>query len=329
MAHRQTYREEPATPTTATSSSPAPAINPLHCVRNYDLHDERDTQQIADDSVAFLRIFSQCLQRFRAQVDEFAHVDQTSPQTNDAETSGNNPTKVTIAPINDTKPDEPSSATEQDDSLTWQSTQTPKLCGQCESIRARHPNMAPEPHTVNIDRTPPCPDDLYLDRLFPENVNTATEAPNPPPPPRGNHATKYLKIPWTYTVVESGKGNSHPESPPPIVDDNGNEPSESETMKSTYQKTSQPTEDTQKIEHIEREISTAIFQATLPRHPKLGLAIPNNEQVIRTADLWTYPAHTSQNTAQTPLDTGNHRHPHSSPEKQVELPTASSKRKKR
>jgi hypothetical protein len=224
MAHRQTYREGPATPTTATSSSPAPAINPLHCVRDYDFHDERDTQQIADDSVAFLRIFSQCLQQFKAQVGEFAHVDQSSPQTNDAKVPDNDPAKVTITPVNDMRLDEPSLATEQDDSLTQQPAHTPKLCRQCESSCTRHPDMASEPQTVNIDRTPLYQDDLYLDRLFPENINTVARAPSTPPPPQENHITEYLKTPWTYTVVESGKGNSHPESPPPIVDDNGNEP---------------------------------------------------------------------------------------------------------
>ena len=81
MVHRQTYREGPATPTTTTSSASASATNPLHCVRDYDFHDAWDTQQIADESVAFLRIFSQRLQRFKAQVSQFAHVGQPSPQT--------------------------------------------------------------------------------------------------------------------------------------------------------------------------------------------------------------------------------------------------------
>ena len=126
--------------------------------------------------------------------------------------------------------------------------------------------MAPGPLTINVDRIPPYPDDLHLDRLFPEMEDTsiAAEAPNPSSPLRGNYVTKYLDIPWMYTMVESGKGNSHSESPPPIVDDDsdkpsdGNDdvnttnnqrpaPSESKTTKPTYQKTSQSTGDTQKI----------------------------------------------------------------------------------
>ena len=124
----------------------------------------------------------------------------------------------------------------------------------------------------------------------------AAEAPNPSSPLRGNYVTKYLDIPWMYTMVESGKGNSHSESPPPIVDDDSDEPSdgnddvnttnnqrpapsESKTTKPIYQKTSQSTRDTQKIAPTKQEISTTIFQATLLRQPRLGLAMSNKEQV--------------------------------------------------
>ena len=82
---------------------------------DYAYQDNRDTQQVADDSIAFLRTFSLRLQPFRAQVGEFAYVDQSD----DAETMNNGPVKITTTTTDSTKPNESSSspADEWGDSL--------------------------------------------------------------------------------------------------------------------------------------------------------------------------------------------------------------------
>ena len=77
MAHHQKNCEGHTTRTNtiATDAIRSSPSNPLHCVREYNLSQEQDTQRIADETVTFLRHFSQRLQRFRAQVGEFASVD--------------------------------------------------------------------------------------------------------------------------------------------------------------------------------------------------------------------------------------------------------------
>ena len=154
MAHRQSYREGPAHSITAISSTPTPATD---CDEDYMYQDNRDTQQIADDSIAFLRTFYLRLQQFRAQVGKFAHADQFSPHTDNTEMSDNDSIKPTTTTTNDTKLNEPLPANEQDDSSDEHPTYTPKLCGQCESSRAEPPNIPPQSPTTQTDQTPPCP----------------------------------------------------------------------------------------------------------------------------------------------------------------------------
>ena len=152
MAHRQSYREGPAHSTIATPSTTTPIID---CNEDYTYQDNRDTQQIADDSIAFLRTFSLRLQRFRAQVGEFAHVDQPD----DIETSDNGPIKVTNTTADDTRSNGSSSplANKQGDPPVKQLTHAPRLCEQCESSRAELMDIPPQSPTTETNQTPPCP----------------------------------------------------------------------------------------------------------------------------------------------------------------------------
>ena len=109
MAHRQKFREGHTTRTTTITNdairfSPS---NPLHCVREYDLSLEQDMQRIVDETVTFLRHFSQRLQRFRAQVGEFASVDDQPLRTSRHETQAACSSKVTTTPVNDVELDTP------------------------------------------------------------------------------------------------------------------------------------------------------------------------------------------------------------------------------
>ena len=197
---------------------------------------------------------------------------------------------------------------EQDDSLIEQLTHTPKLCGQCESSRTALLDVAPQPPTTQMDRTPPYPDDTYPDRPFPEDTYITIGAYSPLSSLRRTYVAKYLDIPWTYAAIGSERGNSHPDGPPLIVDDDSDESNDDinptnnqrpasykpETTRATYQEISQPTGDTQKTAHTEQEIPTTIFQTTPPRRPRLGFAISNKGQAKRTTSLWTYSKDTPQ-----------------------------------
>ena len=305
MAHRQSFREGPAHSTAATPSTPTPIMD---CDEDYAYQDNRDTQQIADDSIAFLRTFSLRLQRFRAQVGKFAYVDQSD----DMEMSDNGPIKVTTTTTDDTRPDESSSspADERGDSLNKQSARTPKLCGQCESSRSGLPDITPQSPTTQIDRTPPCPDDTYPDHPFPEGTCVTIGAYSPPSSLQGTYVAKYLNIRRTYATIGSERGSPRPNDPPFIVEDDSDElnngtnptdnqqpaPHEQETTRTAYKETSQPTGDTQKTAHIERETPPLIHQTTRPSgRPRLGFAIPSKEQTKHTTDLWAYSTDTTQN----------------------------------
>ena len=180
MAHRQTYREGPAHLTTTAPPTPTPIVD---SDEGYAYQDNRDTQQVADDSIAFLRTFSLRLQRFRAQVGEFAYVDQSD----DAETMDNGPVKITTTTADSTKPNEPSSSTANGwgDSLDEQPACTPKLCEQCEPPGAELPDTTPQSPATQIDQTPPCPDDTYPDHPFPEGTRVTIGVRNPPSSLRG------------------------------------------------------------------------------------------------------------------------------------------------
>ena len=146
MAHLQSYRKGPAHSTIAT---PSATTSIMDCNEDYTYQDHRDTQQIADDSIAFLRTFSLRLQRFRAQVGEFAHADQPD----DIETSDSSPIKITTTTTDDTRSNESSSppADKRGDPPIEQLAHAPRLCGQCESSRAELTDIPPQSPAIETD----------------------------------------------------------------------------------------------------------------------------------------------------------------------------------
>ena len=300
----------PQNHSTATSSTPTPVMDHDG---DYTYQDNRDTQQVADDSIAFLRTFSLRLQRFRAQVGKFAYVDQPSSHTDDMVISDDGPIKKMTTTVDGTKPNEPLPADERDSSLDEQQVYTPKLCGQCESSRAELSGAATQLLTAQTDRTPPCPDDMP-DHPFPEDTYVTTRACNQPPPLQGIYVAKYSNIPWAYATIKPERDNPRP-SDPPMIDDGDDDgtndginptvnkqsaPYETENTGTTYKKTLQPTEDTQKTAHIVQEIPITIHEATPPGRPEMGFATPSKEQTRHTTNLWTYSTDITQNYGAKP-----------------------------
>ena len=268
--------------------------------------DNRDAQQIADDSVAFLRTFSLRLKRFRAQVGEFAHANQSSSHTDNTEMSDNDFTKPTTTTASDTKLNESLPADEQDDSLDEHPTYTHKLCGQCEPSRAELPDTTPQSPIIQTDRIPPCPDDTP-DHPFPEDTYATTRTYNTQPSLRGTYIDEYLKR--TYATVRLERDNPHLHDPPVVVDDNGGDaddefndginptvnqqpaPYEPETMKAIYEETLQLTGDTQRTTHTKQKI----HKTTPPGQPGPGSVTPSREQTKHTTNLRARPIDITRN----------------------------------
>ena len=296
MAHRQSHRKGPAT------TVPPPSTTAKDHEEEHTYQDNRDAQQIADDSVAFLRTFSLRLQRFRAQVGEFAHA---SPHTDDAEMPDDDPTKPTTATASNTKLNEPPPANEQDDSLDEYPAYTRKSHKRHELSRAEPPETTSQPPTTRTNQTPPCPDNTP-DESFPENTYATTRKFNIPPSLRGTYVDEYLKR--TYATIRPERDDLHVHNPPAVADDNGDDadefsngvnpttdqrltPCEPETMKAVYEKTSQPTEDTQQTAYTGQRF----HETTLPGRPGPGLVTPNEKQTRYTTDPRAHPTDITRN----------------------------------
>ena len=295
MAHRQSYREGPAHSSIAT---------PVDCNEDYTYQDNRDAQQVADDSIAFLRTFSIRLQRFRAQVGEFAHVDQPD----DIETSDNGPIKVTNTTADDTRSNGSSSppANKRGDPPVKQLMHAPRLCEQCESSRAEPVDIPPQSPATETNQTPPCLDDTYPDHPFPEGTRVALRVHNLPPSLRGTYVAKYLDIRRPYAAIGPERDSPHPGDPPPMVEDGSDKsnsdvepinqqpaPDEQETTATTCREALQPIGNTKKTMHIEQETPPISYHTTPSGRLKQGFAILGKERIKHTTNSRTHSTDTT------------------------------------
>ena len=296
MAHRQSNRKGPAT------IVPPPSTDHEE---EYTYQDTRDAQQIADDSVAFLRTFSLRLKRFRAQVGEFAHA---SPHTDDAEMSDGDSTKLTTATTRNTKLNEPlsaSEASEQDDSLDGSPAYAHKSHKRHELPRTEPPEITSQSPVTRTNQIPPCPDNIP-DESSPENAYVTTRKFSIPPSLRGTYVDEYLRR--TYATIGPKREDLHIHNPPAVADDNGNDtdefnggvnpttdqrltPCEPETMKAAYGKTFQLTKDTQQTAHTGQRF----HETTLPGRPDPGLVTPNEKRTRYTIDPRAHPPDITRN----------------------------------
>ena len=102
MAHQQTNHEGLPTQRRPHAAPATRAVHqdPLHCMRDYGHQRFPDVQQVADETVTFLRSLSQRLRRFQAHTGGFAKA--TRPQTGtDRGTQDRRPAK--IPPVATTK----------------------------------------------------------------------------------------------------------------------------------------------------------------------------------------------------------------------------------
>ena len=291
----ETNREGPAHSSIAT---------PTNCNEDYTYQDTRDTQQIADDSIAFLKTFSLRLQRFRAQVGEFAHVDQPD----DIEMSNNGPIKTTNAMTDDTRSDGSSSppANKQGDPPAEQLTHTPRLCEQCESSRAEPMDIPLQSPATETDQTPPCPDDTYPDHPFPEGTQVTFRVRNLPSSLRGTYVAKYLDIRRPYAAIGPKRNNPHQDDTPPMFEDGSDKPNsdvepisqqpvpdEQETTATAYREAIQPIGNTKKTMHIKRETPPISYHTIPPGRPRPGFAMLGKERIRHTTNLRAYSTNTT------------------------------------
>ena len=291
----ETNREGPAHSSIAT---------PTNCNEDYTYQDTRDTQQIADDSIAFLRTFSLRLQRFRAQVGEFAHVDQPD----DIETSDNGPIKITTTTTDDTRSNESSSpsANKQGDPPVEQLTHAARLCEQCESSRAELMDIPPQSPATETDQTPPCPDDTYPDHPFPEGTRVTFRVRNLPSSLRGTYVAKYLDIRRPYAAIGPERDSPHPSNPPPMTKDGSDEsnsdanpinqqpaPDEQVTTATTCREALQPIGNMTKTVHIEQKTPPIIYQTTPSGRPKPRFAVLGKKRTKHTTNLRAHSTDTA------------------------------------
>ena len=299
MAHRQSHRKGPAT------TVPPPSTTATDHEEEYTYQDNRDAQQIADDSVAFLRTFSLRLKRFRAQVGEFAHA---PPHTDDAEMSDDNSTKPTTATTSNTKLNEPllaGEASEQDDSLDGSPAYTHKSHKRHELPRAEPLEITSQPPITRTNQIPPCPDNTP-DESSPENTYATTRKFNIPPSLRGTYVDECLR--GTHVTIRPERDDLHIHNPPAVADDNGDDadefngrvnpttdrrltPYEPETMRAAYGITSQLTEDTQQTAYTGQRF----HETTLLERPDPGLVTPNRKQTRHTTDSQAHPTDITRN----------------------------------
>ena len=270
MAHRQSYRKGPAT---AISSMPTPASN--HDGDN-TYQDSRDIQQVADDSIAFLRTFSLRLQRYRAQVGEFAHADQP-PLHTDGVPDDDFPKPTPAMPDDATRPNEPLEIYEKINSRNEHETQPRKPCEECEPSHTELPDIKPQSPTVQTNRIPPCPN-YAPDQPIPRDTYTTTRRFEVPPSLRGTYVDECLK--QAYTAVKLVRDDPHLYGQPIVIDNNGDDandesnsgpdttvdrptPREPETPKEVDKETAQPAGNMQRTTHTKQEN----YNTTPPRQP--------------------------------------------------------------
>ena len=271
--------------------------------------DSRDIQQIADDSVAFLRTFSLRLQRFRAQVGEFAHADHSSPHTNEEMTDSSFPKPTTIMAGNTTKPNEPLPMYEQDNPWDEPTTQTHKPCEECEPPRTDLPDTTPQSPTMQTNRIPPCPD-YTPDQPVPKDTYTTTRRFNIPPSLRGTYVDEYLT--QAYTAARLARDDPHLHDQPIAVnnddaDDEFNDglnptidrptPREPEIMERVNEETAQPAGNTQQTADPKQED----YNTTPPRQPGPEPVTLSRKRIKHTTDSRVHSVNIIRNHTTDPL----------------------------
>ena len=303
MAHRQAYRKGPAT---AISSMPTPASN--HDGDN-TYQDSRDIQQVADDSIAFLRTFSLRLQRYRAQVGEFAHADQP-PLHTDGVPDDDFPKPTPAMPDDATRPNEPLEIYEKINSRNEHETQPRKPCEECEPSHTELPDIKPQSPTVQTNRIPPCLK-YAPDQPTPKDTYITTRRFGVPPSLRGTYVDEYLK--QAYTTVELVRDDPHPYNQPIVIGNNGDDaddefnngldtaidrpmPCEPETLEGD-KVSAKPTGDMQRTVHKKQEN----YNSTPPRQSGPEPVALNRKRTKLTTDSRIHSADVIRNCRTDPI----------------------------
>ena len=292
MAHRQSHRKGPAT---AVFSTHTPVTD--HDEDNV-YQDRRDIQQIADDSVAFLRTFSLRLQRFRAQVGEFAHTDHPRTHTDEEMTDNDLPEPAATRAGTDetTEPDEPSSM----DELAMQTEND-----DCTPLHTEIPDATLQSPTMQKNHIPPGPDYTPNQPVI-RNTYVTTRRFNIPPSLRGTYVEKYMR--QAHTAVKLAREDPHLHNQPIAVDSRGGDISdefngelneiidrpaqcEPDSAGEVGEESTQPAGNIQQITGSEQNTN----DAAPPRLPDLETTTPNQKQIKHAINSQTYPTRITRN----------------------------------
>ena len=299
MAHRQSHRKGPAT------TVPPPSTTATDHEEEHTYQDNRDAQQIADDSVAFLRTFSLRLQRFRAQVGEFAHTDHSSPHTDEEMTDNDFPKPTTTMAGNTTEPNEPSPMGAQENPWDEPTMQTHKPYDECTPFRTELPDTTSQSPTMQTNRIPPCLD-YTPDQPVLKYTYATTRRFNIPPSLRGTYVDEYLK--QAHTAVRLVRDDPHLYNQPIVVDNNGGDtndefngglnpfidrpaPCEPETAEEVNEEGTQPAGNTQRTTDPEQKIHST----TPPRQPGPEPVTLSQKQIKHIADSRVHPVNITRN----------------------------------
>ena len=299
MAHRQSYRKGPAT---ATPSTHTPVTD--HDGDNI-YQDSRDIQQIADDSVAFLRSFSLRLQRFRAQVGEFAHTDHSSPHTDEEMADNDSPKPTTTMAGNTTEPNEPPPTGPQENPRDEPTMQTCKTCDECTPFRTELPDTTTHSPTIQTNWIPPCLD-YTPDQPVLKDTYATTRRFKIPPSLRGTYVDEYLKR--AHTAIKLVRDDPHLYGQPIVVDSNGGDtndefnyglntiidrpaPCEPETVEEANEESTQPAGNTQRTTDPEQKI----HNTTPPRQPGPEPITLSQKRIKHITDSQVHPVNITRN----------------------------------
>ena len=271
--------------------------------------DSRDIQQIADDSVAFLRSFSLRLQRFRAQVGEFAHADHSSPHTDEEMADNDFPTPTTTMASNTTDSNEPPPMDTQENPRDEPTIQTHQTYDECTPLRTKLPDPTPQSPIAQANWMPPCLDHTP-DQPVLKDTYATTRRFKVPPSLRGTYVDDYLKR--AHTAVKLMRDDPHPEphlyDQPIVVDSNGgdtndefddglnpiiNRPTlcEPEAVEKVNEEITQPARNTQRT----ADPGQKIYDTTPPRQPGPELATLSQKRIKHITDLQVHPVNITRN----------------------------------
>ena len=120
--------------------------HPLHCVRDYGNRQYLDAQRVADETVTFLRSFSQRLERFRNQTGQFARTTQPNGRTH------TRPASRPPATTKMTTSTEANHATGGKISPAKRSTPSTKHCNPGKSPTPVTDTTTSEHHSISMER---------------------------------------------------------------------------------------------------------------------------------------------------------------------------------